>query len=103
MRYLLALLGGAATGVIATLLHQSIPPVGVIIALIFSYAAVKYCGRQFGHRKYKWIAALGWIAVILRGSFFGEGQELLIQADGVGSTLLLLGTVVVLSAVVARV
>ncbi len=103
MKYLFALLGGAVTGVIAVLLHQSIPPVGVIIAMAFSFVAVKYCGRQFGGRKYKWFAAAGWIAVILRGSSFGEGQELLVQADGVGSTLLLLGTVVVLAAVVARV
>lgn len=103
MKYLLALLGGAATGVIAILLHQSIPPVGVIAAMAFSFVAVKYCGRQLGGRSYKWLAALAWIAVILRGSTFGEGQELLVQADGVGSTLLLLGTVIVLAAVVARV
>jgi hypothetical protein len=50
----------------------------------------------------KWVAALGWIAIILRGSTFGEGQELLVQGDGVGSTLLLLGTLIVLFAVTAR-
>ena len=103
MKYLLALLGGAATGVIAILLHQSFPPVGVIVSMAFSYLAVKYCGRQFGRRVFKWIAATGWIAVILRGSTFGEGQELLVQGDGVGSTLLLLGTVIVLAAVATRV
>ena len=103
MKYLLALLGGAITGVVAILLHQSIPPVGVIIAMTFSYVAIKYCGRQWAGRSYKWIAAIGWIAIVLRGSTFGEGQELLVQADGVGSTLLLLGTVVVLAAVAARV
>jgi hypothetical protein len=103
VKYLIALLGGAATGVIAVLLHQSFPPVGVLAAMVFSYLAIKYCSQQFGRRIYKWIAATGWIAVILRGSTFGEGQELLVQADGVGSTLLLLGTFIVLAAVAARV
>ena len=103
MKYLFALLGGAVTGLIAILLHQSVPPIGVIISLTFSYLAVKYCGRFLSGRSYKWAAAAGWIAVILRGSTFGEGQELLVQGDGVGSTLLLLGTVIVLAAVVARV
>lgn len=103
MKYLLALVGGAATGVIAILLHQSIPPVGVIISLVFSYTAVRFSGRQFGGRIFKWISAAAWIGVVLRGSSFGEGQELLVQGDGVGSTLLLLGTLVVLAAVAARV
>ncbi len=103
MKYLIALLGGVATGVIAILLHQSIPPVGVIVAMAFSYLAIRYLGQQFGRRSYKWIAAMSWIAVLLRGSTFGEGQELLVQADGVGSTLLLLGTVIVLAAIAARV
>lgn len=47
-------------------------------------------------------SAFGWIVVILRGSSFGVGQELLVQGDGVGSTLLLLGTMTVLVAVAAR-
>ena len=102
MRYLLALLSGAVTGAIAILLHQSVPPFGVIASLLFSYLAIWLVGRAFSSRSLKWVAALGWIAIILRGSTFGEGQELLVQGDGVGSTLLLLGTLIVLFAVSAR-
>ncbi len=102
MRYLLALLSGAFTGVIAILIHQSVPPFGVIASLLFSYLAIWLIGRTFAARSFKWVAALGWIAVLLRGSTFGEGQELLVQGDGVGSTLLLLGTLIVLFAVTAR-
>lgn len=102
MRYLLALLSGAFIGVIAILIHQSVPPFGVIASLIFSYLAIWLIGRTFAARTFKWVAALGWIAVLLRGSTFGEGQELLVQGDGVGSTLLLLGTLIVLFAVAAR-
>lgn len=102
MKYLLALLSGAATGVIAILLHQSLPPFGVIASLFVTYGAIWLVGRRCDARSYKVIAAIGWIAVLLRGSTFGEGQEILVQADGVGSTLLLLGTLVALFAISAR-
>jgi hypothetical protein len=102
VRYLLALLSGVATGVISILLHQSLPPLGVIAALAFTYGAIWLVGRRFAARSYKLVAAFGWIVVLLRGSTFGEGQELLVQGDGVGVTLLLLGTLVVLFAVAAR-
>ena len=102
MRYLFALLGGAASAVIAILLHQSVPPFGVIASLIVTYSAIWLVGRLYAGRSFKSVAALGWIVVLLRGSTFGEGQELLVQGDGVGSTLLLLGTLVVLLAVASR-
>lgn len=102
MRSLLSLIFGAFAGVIAVLLHQSLPPVGVITSLLFSYISIWIIGRHYGSRRYKWIAAIGWVAVIFRAATFGEGQELLVQGDGVGSTLLLLGTLVVLAAIAAR-
>ena len=102
MRYLLAFVSGAAAGVVAILLHQSLPPVGVIASLFISYSAIWLVGRRFAARSFKVVAAIGWISVLLRGSTFGEGQELLVQGDGVGSTLLLLGTLVVLCALAAR-
>ena len=102
MRYAIALLSGAFAGLIAILLHQSAPPLGVMASLLFSYLAVWLVGRRYAARSFKLVAVLGWVAVLLRGSTFGEGQELMVQGDGVGSTLLLLGTLVVLFAVAAR-
>ncbi len=102
MRYLIAALYGAAAAVPALLLHQTIPPLGVIASLLFSYLVIWWIGRHFGSRSYKTIAAMSWIAVLFRASTFGAGQELLVQGDAVGSSLLLLGTLVVLLAVAAR-
>lgn len=102
MRYIFSLAAGAVSAVIAILLHQSLPPFGVIVSLTFTYSSIWLVGRLYAGRSFKVIAAIGWIAVLLRGSTFGEGQELLVQGDGVGSTLLLLGTLVVLSAVASR-
>lgn len=102
MNYLLAVIYGAAAGVIAILLHQSFPPIGVITSLVLSYSAIWFLGRRYGSRLIKWVAAAGWLAIIFRGASYGEGQELLVQGDGVGSALLLIGTLVVLAAVAAR-
>lgn len=102
MQYFLALIYGAAAGVVAILLHQSLPPFGVIASLLITYISIWNIGRKYGRRIYKWGASIGWFAIIIRGSTFGAGKELLVQGDGVGSTLLLLGTLVVLAAVAAR-
>ena len=102
MNFLLSLVCGAATALIAILLHQSLPPFGVIAALLFTYLAIWLVGRTFGSRRYKWWAALAWIIVLFRAATFGAGQELLVQGNGVGSTLLLLGTLIALAAVAAR-
>jgi hypothetical protein len=102
MRLLLSILAGAATAVIAILLHQSIPPFGVAASLLFTFFAIWGIGRKYQSRLLKWAAGVGWITVILRGASFGVGQELLVQGDGVGSALLLLGTAVVLLAIAAR-
>jgi hypothetical protein len=103
VRYFLALVYGVAIGAVAILLHQSLPPVGVIASLLLSFTSIVPIGRRFGSRSYKWAAAAGWIVIILRGSTFGTGQELLVQGDGVGSSLLIIGTLTVLFAVARRV
>lgn len=102
MRLLGSFLIGAATAAVAILLHQSVPPFGVAASIILTYAAIWSVGRHYQSRLPKWVCALGWIVVILRGSTFGAGQELLVQGDGVGSTLLILGTLTALLAVAAR-
>ncbi|MEY4972435.1 MAG: hypothetical protein RL399_392 [Actinomycetota bacterium] len=102
MKVLLSLLYGAGAALIAILLHQSVPPLGVIAGLTFSYGAIWLIGRRFNSRWFKSLGAAAWIAVVLRGATFGEGQELMVQGDGVGSALLLLGTLTVLAAVAAR-
>jgi hypothetical protein len=102
VRYFLAIIYGAVAAVPAILLHQTLPPWGVVVGLIFSYCSIWLVGRRFGSRKVKFVAALAWIAIIFRASTYGAGQELLVQGDDVGATLLLLGTLVVLLAVAAR-
>jgi hypothetical protein len=103
MRVIISFFLGGATAAIAILLHQSLPPFGVAASIALTYSAIWAIGRHYQSRAMKWASAIGWIVVILRGSSFGVGQELLVQGDGVGSTLLLLGTMTVLLAVAARI
>jgi hypothetical protein len=102
MQALLAFLIGAASAVVAILIHQTLPPYGVIAGLIFTYISIWLVGRKFAARKYKVYAAIGWIFVALRSATFGAGQELLVQGDGVGTSILLLGVFVVVVAIAAR-
>lgn len=103
MHFLISLVWGGASGLVAILLHQSVPPVGVIAGITLTYVSIWLVGRNFHRRIYKWIAALGWIAVVVRASTFGVGDELLVQGDGVGSALLMIGTLTALAAVAARI
>ena len=102
MNFFLAALYGAGAGVVSVLLHQTLPPFGVIAGLVFTYLSIWWVGRRFGSRKFKGAAFAGWIAILLRAASFGTGQELLVQGDAVGTSLLLVGTLVALAAVAAR-
>lgn len=103
MSFLLAGLSGAASAVIAILIHQTLPPYGVIAGLILTYLTLWWVGRNFGYRKYKFVAALGWFLVMTRAATFGTGQELLIQGDGVGTSILLLGILALFVGVAKRI
>jgi len=93
---------GVVTAVTAILLHQTLPPLGIILGLTATYFGIWSLGRWYGKRALKLIASLTWLAVITRAGTFGAGQELLVQGDGAGSTLLLFGAATVFVATIAR-
>lgn len=102
MRILFSLFLGAATAVAATLIHQTLPPLGVTFALIATYTTIWWVGRNFGKRRFKMAALLGWLIVIAKAGSFGAGHELLIQGDNPGSALLTIGFVIGIIAVIQR-
>ena len=91
MKFLLAFLFGAVTCSAAVLLHQTLPPFGLIAGLTGTALSIWWIGRKFGAKRYKKYAALGWVLVIYQAATFGTGHELLVQGDGPGNSLLLLG------------
>lgn len=91
MKSLLSLIFGALIAIGATLIHQTLPPFGLLVSLSATFSAIWWVGRYFGKKRYKLWALLGWLILIVRAGSFGVGQELLIQGDNAGSALLLVG------------
>ena len=103
MKTLFSFFFGAFIAIAATLIHQSIPPFGVAIAITSTYTAIWWIGRRYGKKRYKFLALFAWLIVIIRAGTFGAGQELLIQGDNAGSALLLIGFLAGLLAALKRV
>ena len=91
MKFLYSIALGAATALGATLIHQTLPPLGVSLGIFTTYVMVWWVGRYAGKRRYRLFALAAWFLVIARAGSFGVGQELLIQGDSAGSALLTLG------------
>jgi hypothetical protein len=102
MKFLSSLLFGALVAISATLIHQTLPPFGVAVGIIATYAGIWYMGRRYGKRRYKFYALIAWLIVISKAGSFGAGNELLIQGDNPGSALLMIGFLVGLVAVLPR-
>ena len=102
MKFLFSLLIGALIAVSATLIHQTLPPLGVITGIFATYLGIWYLGRRYGKRRYKFYALIAWLVVITRAGSFGAGNELLIQGDNSGSALLMIGFLAGLVAVFPR-
>jgi hypothetical protein len=102
MQFLTALFFGASSGVAAVLLHQSLPPLGLILGLTLSYFSIWYVGRYTGKRSYKFLAAFIWVLIALRAGSFGVGQELLIQGDSIGAGIMTLGLLAIGLAAIRR-
>ena len=102
MKFLFSLLFGALIAVSATLIHQTLPPLGVIAGIFATYLGIWYLGRRYGKRRYKFYALIAWLVVIARAGSFGAGNELLIQGDNAGSALLMIGFLVGLISIFPR-
>lgn len=102
MKFLYSILFGAAIGISSTLIHQTLPPLGVIIGIFATYLGIWYLGRRYGQRRYKFYALIAWAIVIGRAGSFGAGNELLIQGDNQGSALLSIGFIAGFIAILRR-
>lgn len=103
MRFLKALTVGAISGLLSILIYQSLPPFGIAGALIATYAAIWWVGREYDKKRYKAIAALMWFLVIYRAGTFGAGDEILITANNLGTALFFLGTITALISTLRRI
>ena len=92
MKFFYAALVGALLGASATLLHLWLFPLGLILGLMANVIGIWAIGRVWRLQRYKFVAAVAWLVVVVQGATVGVGGELLIQGDVAGSLVLLLGT-----------
>jgi hypothetical protein len=99
MKFFYAALVGALLGASATLLHLLLFPLGLFLGLMANVIGIWAIGRVWRLQRYKFVAAVAWLVVVVQGATVGVGGELLIQGDLAGSLVLLLGTFSLLLAI----
>ena len=99
MKYFLSFLVGGLTAAAGVFLHLSYPPAGLILALAGTAATFWSIGRSYGKSRFKVVALLGWIVVVIDATTYGDGGELLVQGDTAGTTFLVSSFIIVLISV----
>jgi len=99
VKCLLSFLVGGLTAAAGVFLHLSYPPAGLILALAGSAATFWSIGRSYGKSRFKVLALLGWIVVVIDATTYGDGGELLVQGDTAGTTFLVSAFIIVLISV----
>lgn len=97
-----AIFFGAAIGIIGVILHNSFEPIGILFALLTTAIGINFAGQLFGGRRYKFFAALAWLAVALRAGTYGASNEILIISNLYGNIFLLGGLLVAFIAVLRK-
>lgn len=90
MKFLSSGLLGALAGALAAISHAALFPFGLVVAVAGSFAVVRLIAIRTSSRAAVLVAALAWIAVVLRASVSGFSGELLVW-DSTAGTLFLAG------------
>lgn len=99
MRKIYAIAIGAGLGAGSVFLHASLVPFGLIFVLLATLVGIWSIGRMWGGRTLKILAAAAWTFVVLRAGFPGINQEYLIEGTAIGISLINIGFLVLVLAV----
>ena len=99
MRKLYAIVIGAGLGAGSVFLHSSLVPFGLIFVLLATLIGVWSIGRLWGGRTLKILAAVAWTFVVLRAGFPGINEEYLIEGSSIGISLINLGFLTLIIAI----
>jgi hypothetical protein len=91
MRKLYAIILGAGLGAGSVFLHSSLVPFGLIFVLLATLVGIWSIGRLWGGRALKILAAVAWTFVVLRAGIPGINEEYLIEGSSVGISLINMG------------
>ena len=99
MKLLFSFLAGAVVSVAATFIHSFLPPFGIVIAILGTYAGIWSIGRIFGKRIYKLVATTAWLIIFWQAATFGVGKEILILGNTLGNYFLVVSAIALFIAV----
>lgn len=85
-------------GIAAVMLHDVKFPFGLALALVGSGTGIWMLGRVLGKKIYKFLGIVGWIGVVFNAAAPGVGNELLVQGNSSGSSLVLIGSLTLIIA-----
>ena len=91
MRKIFAIIIGAGLGVGSVFLHSLLVPFGLIFVLLATLVGIWSIGRMWGGRTLKILASVAWTFVVLRAGFPGINEEYLIEGSSVGISLINMG------------
>jgi hypothetical protein len=91
MRKLYAIIIGAGLGAGSVFLHSSLVPFGLLFVLISTMVGIWSIGRMWGGRTLKILAAVAWTFIVLRAGFPGINEEYLIEGSSIGISLINIG------------
>ena len=99
MKSLYAVLFGAALGAASVFIHASAPPFGLILSIAATFIGIWSIGRMWGRRSLKVIAGFIWTLIVVRAGLPGASHEYLIEASSIGISLINLGFILLLIAI----
>lgn len=99
MRYLYSLILGLGLGAGSVFIHNIYPPVGVVFTISATCVGIWATGRLWGKRIYRFIAAVGWGLVVGRAVYPGVNEEFLILGNTSGFSLVNIGFIAVVIAI----
>ncbi len=91
MRYLYSVLIGAGLGAGSVFMHASLVPFGLIFVIIATVAGIWSIGRMWGGKTLRILASAAWTIVVLRAGFPGINDEYLIAGSAIGISLINIG------------
>ena len=99
MRYLYSAAIGAALGAGSVFMHASLVPFGLIFVLLATVAGIWSIGRMWGGKTLRIVASIAWTVVVLRAGFPGINDEYLIEGTAVGISLINVGFMALILAI----
>ncbi len=87
--YIFSVLFGAIVGIAGVFLHNAYRPIGFIVSAI-ALTLGSYLVKQMYQSKISFLLfAAGWLFIVIRGASVGNGDELLVEGNSYGTSLLL--------------